>query len=111
MLGFLASLAEVVEKWGLFKSYGGNPKLLSCMAEFFQNLGNRILTTKERQLTVSTTLLEALNSVKSVEELGEENDMLYTWVEQLEHKFTKKFGDDSPHAKADILYMSRTQNS
>lgn len=57
------------------------PKLPARMAEFLENLGNHILTPKERQLTVSAVawlLLVELNSTKSAgDELKEENQMLF----------------------------------
>lgn len=57
------------------------PKLPARMAEFLENLGNHILTPKERQLAVSAVawlLLVELNSTKSAgDELKEENQMLF----------------------------------
>lgn len=66
------------------------------MAEFLENLGNHILTPKERKLAVSTVawpLLVELNSTKSAEDkFREENQMLFACVKQLEHKLNLLVG-------------------
>lgn len=60
------------------------------MIAYFEGLGKGILINKERKPTASTItwpLLMALNHLNSLEQyIEDENQLLWEWVKQLEHK-------------------------